>query len=228
MRTQAELTSLPIDARERAELCDLLAQLGPDARTLCEGWTTADLAAHLVIRERDPRSMPGIVLGASKFANIRIARPFGRYTAKLQNKRKAKGYESSVSTLRSGPPLVPWKLPMIRPYLNLVEYFVHHEDVRRSNGLSRRTDRSDLDDALWAMLKTTTRLVAGRVKPIGLELRRLDGTTRTVRRGSPTAVLVGAPSELALYLNGRRGAADVELSGPEDAQRVVREANLGI
>ncbi|MGD0448569.1 MAG: maleylpyruvate isomerase family mycothiol-dependent enzyme [Candidatus Dormibacteria bacterium] len=44
----------PIDAQERRELCDLLIQVGPDAPTLCEGWTTSDLAAHLVLRERFP------------------------------------------------------------------------------------------------------------------------------------------------------------------------------
>ncbi len=35
---------------ERAALADLMAELGPDAPTLCEGWTTRDLAAHLVVR----------------------------------------------------------------------------------------------------------------------------------------------------------------------------------
>jgi hypothetical protein len=40
--------AVPIDERERQTLCDLLADLGPDAPTLCEGWTTLDLAAHLL------------------------------------------------------------------------------------------------------------------------------------------------------------------------------------
>ena len=35
---------------ERAALVDLMAELGPDAPTLCTGWTTRDLAAHLVVR----------------------------------------------------------------------------------------------------------------------------------------------------------------------------------
>ncbi len=46
--------TLDIDQRERAELCDLFDELGPDAPTLCGDWTTADLAAHLVVRERNP------------------------------------------------------------------------------------------------------------------------------------------------------------------------------
>ena len=41
--------------RERLLLADLLETAGPDAPTLCEGWTTRDLAAHVVVRERRPR-----------------------------------------------------------------------------------------------------------------------------------------------------------------------------
>lgn len=47
--------------QERETLCDLFAELGPDAPTLCAGWVTADLAAHLVARERRPDSGPGLV-----------------------------------------------------------------------------------------------------------------------------------------------------------------------
>ncbi len=46
---------------ERQTLSQLFDQLGPDAPTLCSGWTTLDLAAHLVVRERRPDSGPGLV-----------------------------------------------------------------------------------------------------------------------------------------------------------------------
>jgi uncharacterized protein (TIGR03085 family) len=49
---------------ERAALLDLLTGVGPDAPTLCEGWTTHDLAAHLVVRERRPHAVPGLVVPA--------------------------------------------------------------------------------------------------------------------------------------------------------------------
>ena len=50
---------------ERIALCDLLDETGPEAPTLCEGWRTLDLAAHLVLREHRPdaaleRSRSGI------------------------------------------------------------------------------------------------------------------------------------------------------------------------
>src|SRR6266545_2372502 len=130
----------PLDAQERAELCDLFDELGPDAPTLCEGWTTADLAAHLVVRERDPRSSLGI---------LRPQGRWGEYTRKLMARRKAKGYESTVARVRKGAPLFPWRVPGLRTMLNLNEYVVHHEDVRRANGLTPRTDRPDLEAALW-------------------------------------------------------------------------------
>ena len=55
--------TLDIDQRERAELSDLLDELGPDQPTLCEGWTTSAMAAHFVVRERQPLAMPGILVG---------------------------------------------------------------------------------------------------------------------------------------------------------------------
>ena len=45
---------------ERALFADLLAEVGPDAPTLCGDWTTRDLAAHLVVRERRLDATPGI------------------------------------------------------------------------------------------------------------------------------------------------------------------------
>ena len=51
----------PLDARERAQVCLRFDELGPDAPTLCEGWTTFDLAAHLVVRERNPAEVQRIL-----------------------------------------------------------------------------------------------------------------------------------------------------------------------
>lgn len=43
---------------ERAALAALLEDSGPDGPTLCEGWLTRDLAAHLVLRERTWSGIP--------------------------------------------------------------------------------------------------------------------------------------------------------------------------
>ena len=41
-------------ARERQALCDTLERVGPAAPTLCDPWSSAELAAHLVIRDSRP------------------------------------------------------------------------------------------------------------------------------------------------------------------------------
>ena len=55
------MTPPTLAQQERNTLCDLFVELGSEAPTLCEGWSTADLAAHLVVRERRPDSGPGLV-----------------------------------------------------------------------------------------------------------------------------------------------------------------------
>src|SRR5512146_3013508 len=66
--TQRTLTCIPamgaafFDGTERAQLCDLLGELGPGAPTLIAPWAARDLAAHLVLREREPAAGPGLVL----------------------------------------------------------------------------------------------------------------------------------------------------------------------
>ena len=39
-------SSRPLAQRERTALADLLEELGPDAPTLCAGWSAIDLATH--------------------------------------------------------------------------------------------------------------------------------------------------------------------------------------
>jgi len=207
----------PLDARERRELCDLLEELGPAAPTLCEGWATIDMAAHLVIRERDPRSAPGIVLG-------------GRFEGSLDRlmaRAKERGYAHLVEQVRNGPPLGPFVVPGLRTILNLNEYVVHHEDVRRANGLAPRSDRPDLQAAVWKMLRPGARLMLRKVR--GIAVRLHAGTDRAVTVGSgPEVVLTGDPVELLLYLQGRRGGAVLEVSGDADAVEALEAAQLGI
>src|SRR5471032_787805 len=100
---------------ERAALCDTFEAVGPDAPTLCDGWTTADLAAHLIVREHRPDAMPGVVIGG----------PFAAHTAKLMDAAKRKGYDSMIATLRTG---LPW-LYRVGPgaFANVMENWIHHE-----------------------------------------------------------------------------------------------------
>lgn len=212
------MADAPLDARERAELCDLLAELGPEAPTLCEGWTTRDLAAHLVVRERDPRALPGIVLEG---------RP-ARYTESLMARRAARGYGTLIETLRAGPPWGPGRLPGVRRWANLNEWTVHHEDVRRANGMGPRTDRADLAESMWGILRRIGPLLARRAKGVGLTLVRADGD-RIEGPARPLAVrLEGEPVELALYLAGRGDSAEVWPEGDPAALAALADTRFGI
>jgi uncharacterized protein (TIGR03085 family) len=207
----------PLDARERRELCDLLEELGPYAPTLCEGWATIDLAAHLVLRERDLRAAPGILIG-------------GRFEAgldALMERAKATRYPHLVDRVRNGPPFGPMAVPGLRTLLNLNEYVVHHEDVRRASDLGPRPDREDLQDAVWGLLRRQARLMLRKVQGASVTLQRTGAGSLTVGRG-PEVVLAGSPVELLLYLFGRRGAAQVELSGDAAARSALETASLGI
>ena len=211
----------PLDARERRELCDLFGDLGPEAPTLCEGWATQDLAAHLVVRERSPQAAPGLLIGG----------PFAKLLDRATDKALAQGYDALVEKVRNGPPPGPFAVPGLRTVLNLNEYVVHHEDVRRANGSGPRTDRPDLQRALWRLLRRGAGLQVRKVrKQVSVRIRRsdgLDGADITVGSG-PEAILSGEPLELVLFLNGRKGAAQVSFGGDPDAVRVLESAELGI
>jgi uncharacterized protein (TIGR03085 family) len=208
----------PLDARERSELCELFLAVGPDAPTLCEGWTTLDLAAHLVVREHDPRSGFAI-LGGERFAKLERS---------LMDDARSQGYERLVARLRAGPPLVPWRLPVLRRFLNLTEWFVHHEDVRRPAGKAPRRDRPDLDSTLWSMLRWGSRLMLRKVRGAGVALEAPGFGEVPARGPGPSVRLSGGPQELTLYLSGRRSAARVDIAGPEEARAIVERAPLGL
>ena len=207
---------IPHDARERAELCARLSGLGPDAPTLCGDWTTFDLAAHLVVRERNPLSGPGIVLGG----------PFERLTDRAMARERRRGYDAVVDRVRSGPPLVPWGLPVVRSLLNLNEYFVHHEDVRRANGDGPRTDRPELEDALRPVVLRLAGVQLWR-KKVDVELVDDRGTS-LARRGDRPPRVIGRPGELLLWLNGRGSVADVAFEGSEAEVSRLWDVDLGI
>jgi uncharacterized protein (TIGR03085 family) len=213
---------------ERLALCAVLDDAGPREPTLCEGWATLDLAAHLVVREHRPDAAVGIVFG-----------PLARYTGRVQRRlAERKPYPRLVQAIREGPP----RLSPVRiadEQVNLVEFFVHNEDVRRARpGWEPRAISQDLAEALWRRLRMA-RFVLRKV-PVGVEFARDDqpepdrpggpATARvrmTARARTPTVTVTGAPSELTLWALGRTGAARVRLDGSEDAVQALRTATWG-
>ncbi len=222
---------MSFDDAERLRLSDLLEELGPDAPTLIESWTTRDIAAHLVLRERDALAGPGLVLPGR----------WGHFAQRRQRALALGDFAELVTTLRSGPPRGFFRLGWVRRVPNLNEFFVHHEDVRRANGRPPRTNDSAtggvydevhdgaLDEALWHNVSLGRWFLARRLRGVGLELC-WAGTSRSVRvrRGSPEARIVGRPGELLLYLFGRQAAAHVEVTGPDAAVEAVRRTRFGM
>jgi uncharacterized protein (TIGR03085 family) len=211
---------------ERMALCALLDETGPDAPTLCDGWRTADLAAHLVLRERRPDAAAGLMGG-----------PLARHTRRVNQALSTRTpFPHLVELIRTGPPqLSIYRLPGMDERLNLVEFFVHHEDVRRgADGWQPRELKDGLADALWQRLSASRLLF--RRSPVGVELARDDLTKAPGRRQvrvtaqarTPVVTVTGSPAELMLWALGRTGAARVRLDGSEDAVRQLSTARRGL
>jgi len=198
---------------ERAALADLLDETGPDGPTLCEGWHTRDLAAHLVLRERRPDAAVGAAGG-----------PLAGYTERLLGQYQDRyPYPELVALFRGGPPsLSVFAIPGADDMANTVEYFVHHEDVRRgAEGWTERALDPGLSEVLWKRLKAARLFL--RSAPTGVVLaREHDGKLDLIvaKTAAPSVTVTGTPAELTLWAMGRSRAANVELDGPAEA--VVR------
>jgi uncharacterized protein (TIGR03085 family) len=214
-----DMADLLFDGIERTQICDLFDELGPDAPTLLEPWTTRDLAAHLVLRERDYVAGPGLVLPGA----------WARFAERRRRALALMDFAGLIATIRSGPPPGFFRIGWVRRFPSLNDFYVHHEDVRRANGRGPRTSEHAMDEALWRNVSRLPWFLARRLRGAGLELH-WRGTAKTVRarRGEPTVRIAGPPGELLLYLFGRQSAAHVEISGPAAAVEAVRRARLGM
>ncbi len=215
------VAAIDLARSERSDLCDLLTETGPDAPTLCEGWTTRDLAAHLVIRESRPDAALGVLGG-----------PLASWTEKVQNDAASQDYGKLVTLVRNGPPAWSYfRLPWVDGQFNTVEYYVHHEDVRRAQPQWTTRDLSpELQDFLWDRL---TNAFAGRglfhSVDGGVTLVRTDrpGVSHRAKSGDPEVTISGTPGELIMIAFGRR-EADVEIEGTEEAVAAFAQARLHI
>ncbi|AQT78625.1 TIGR03085 family protein [Mycolicibacterium litorale] len=206
---------MSVARRERAALIDTLRKVGPDAPTLCAGWTTRDLAAHLMIREYRVDAAPGIMIPL-----------FAGHTAKVQNAvAEHTDFDDLVGKVAAGPPLYS-PLKLVDPVANVAEMFIHHEDVRRAApDWSPRT----LEPALTAMLRRTLGLMARLTlakMPARVTLRTPDGATVLTAGRGPAVTVTGAPEELLLFSTGR--LANVDYTGDAAAIKAVQDAPKGL
>jgi uncharacterized protein (TIGR03085 family) len=123
---------------------------------------------------------------------------------------------------------------------NTVEFFVHHEDVRRAqpNWAPRPLDptlAAELEAALRRMARLLCRKAGVGVMlgitgtdPTGAPASTGSVRMITGRKGSPVATITGPASELLLYLYGRREQAVVEITGAPAAISALGSAKFGI
>jgi uncharacterized protein (TIGR03085 family) len=200
---------------ERQALADLFLTVGPDAPTIDDGWTARDLAAHLVIRERRPDAAAGIAV-----------KPLRGYTERVRRSVAARPFANLVELVRRPPWWSPVSNPLTDGLANTVEFFIHHEDVRRASPdwLPRELSRGH-QAALWR-----------KGSPLGkLRLRRFPGALLiqapgygelSTGAGGDRVRMVGAPGELTLFLSGRQRVARVQLDGPPPLVSRLRTARL--
>jgi uncharacterized protein (TIGR03085 family) len=202
---------------ERAGLADTLAELGPDQPTLCEGWQTRDLAAHVVLRDRRPDAAAGIML-----------KPLARHTAKVQAALATRPFEELVELVRHPPRLSLAGLGPVDRLINTQEFFIHHEDVRRAQpAWKARPLPRQLGVALWVRSRATARFALRRF-PASLVIKALDFDKLQLGAGGPEVRVTGDPGELTMFLSGRQRAADVQLTGPDELVEQLRTKRLGI
>lgn len=210
---------MTVTADERSHLANLFDDLGPDQPTLCGEWTTRDLVAHLLIRERRPDAAGGILVPA-------LARRTERVMASVSDQP----YADLVQKFRDGPPFwSPLGWPVVGDKANLFEFFVHHEDVRRAQpDWQPRPDDGRRDDALWSSLKMAARLLL-RKSPVGVVLQSVGRADIVARKGERSVTLVGLPGEIVLLSFGRpNDAAHVVIEGAADDVAAFDSSPRGI
>ena len=203
---------------ERAALCDTALQVGEDQPTLSGEWTVKDLVVHLLVREGSPAAVGILVKPLEKVLDLEMRR-VGRQP-----------FNVLVERLRQGPPVwSPYAVPRLDATLNTLEYFVHHEDIRRAQlEWTARDLGADSEKLLWALVRTGGKGLT-RSAPVGVTIENATTGSRAVLKpGEPSVVVRGIPSEVTLFVFGRKAQAHVELIGDDADVARLSGTSLGI
>ena len=203
---------------ERQRLCDTALVVGPDAPTLSGEWTVRDLLAHLVVRDSDPVGAPGIVLP-----------PLAFLTERRMHDVAQADFPHLVGRVRRPALWAPARLPQLDKALNTLEFFVHHEDIRRARpGWTQRGLPVGEQKQLWKAIGYAGR---GLVRPSGVPVAirwEETGVETTLRRGEKPVMLTGDPGEITLFLFGRDQVSCLAFDGPAPQVTRLRQAGLGL
>lgn len=211
---------MPWHPVERSALAQALRDVGPDAPTLCEGWRSRHLAAHVVLRETSPLVAAG--------AAVPPLNPHAEHAIERLAERSADwaGYAALVERVARGP--ARWSpLAWTGDAGNHLELFVHTEDVRRGGGQGvPRHLEPERAAALWGHLVKIAPHLYRRAGGVGIVLVVPGGPRRAVRRprgDAGTVVVRGEVGEVTLHAFGREGAAHVDVLGdPADVEVLQR------
>jgi uncharacterized protein (TIGR03085 family) len=209
LRSFYDLRMEQMSRTERAALCNSALEAGESAPTLCGDWTVKDLVVHLLVRERDPVAAPGIVIP-----------PLSGLTRWSERRMADHDFATLVERVRGGPPI--WSVmavPAVDRTLNTLEYFVHHEDIRRAQPGWKPRELTDREQRI--VFKAVSVAGKGFVKPAGVPVEIRWPTADRQRsavlaRGADPVVITGEPAELTMYLFGRDQYVGLSFDGPEE------------
>lgn len=206
----------------REVLAETLLAAGPGSPTLCEGWRTQELAAHLFLREHKPAVAINLLVKAwNKNAD--------KATAALgEQSTSPDAYAALVAKFRAGPgKFSPMSLPKVDRSANLIEYLVHTEDVRRATERwAPRALDANYSDALWGQLVKNAAILYRGVD-LGIVLVNPAGERHVAKRAPVSVAIIGEPAEILLHANGRVGQALVSFEGQPDAVALLQTAEVG-
>lgn len=196
---------------ERLGLVELIRSLGPNAPTLCQGWRTADLLAHLVLRERKPVAALGILVP-----------PLSARTERLTIEL-ARDFEANIRLFESGPPA--WN-PMryLDAIVNGSEMLIHHEDVLRAqSGWKARVLPAPAQEEVRRILRGAAQLMTR-----GAQVKVRPDPAGTLTPTTGEVVIRGDVVDILLRVAGRRENVQVTVLGAEADLALFESSRLGI
>jgi uncharacterized protein (TIGR03083 family) len=203
-------------AAERAAVVDSLSALGPSARTACGAWTALDLAAHLVSEER----LGGVLTFLGRSLAARGLSPAASPNAveSFIRRERGHGFEALIDRLRRPTPALLLR-PQMAP-VTLFEYWTHHDDLARPNGLTHDVPGT-LAEVIPSLLRYQAKQMPSDVR-VTLCAGDCNQSWSTGPRSAPEVTLDGTSADLVRWLAGRCPLTELQTTGPDAQIRALR------